>query len=166
MRLSTPIIRLLAILPLLSTILPAPAYAAASSDDVSVAVVGDPNWPAAKKAYEAKDFATALPLLQAVAARNDDDADVFNYLGYTNSQLKNYEASKKAYGRALALEPEHRGANEYLGQLHLKLGELAAAEERLAVLDKACFFGCAEYDELKDAVAEFKRTGKYGGAKH
>ncbi len=59
------------------------------------------------------------------------------------------------YGRALELEPEHRGANEYLGELYLDLGQLAKAEERLQVLDKACFFGCEEYSELKAKIEAY-----------
>jgi len=35
---------------------------------------------------------------------------------------------------------------------------LAKAEQHLAVLDKACFFGCEEYTELKEAVAAYKAS--------
>ena len=40
------------------------------------------------------------------------------------------------------------------------LDQLAKAEERLKVLDKACFFGCEEYSELKEKIAAYKaKTG-------
>jgi hypothetical protein len=42
----------------------------------------------------------------------------------------------------------------------LQTNRLAKAEERLAVLDRACLFGCEEYDQLKDSIAAFKKTGK------
>ncbi len=54
------------------------------------------------------------------------------------------------------MQPKHLGANEYLGGLYLELGELSQAEQRLAVLDKACFFGCEEYSELKQAIKDYK----------
>jgi hypothetical protein len=40
--------------------------------------------------------------------------------------------------------------------IYLQLGQPEEAEKRLAVLDKACFFGCREYDELKQAIAEYR----------
>ena len=111
-------------------------------------------------------MATLSGALNAVVSRDSQNADAFNYLGYALSHLEKYDESKAAYDKALALKPEHRGANEYLGELYLKLGNLPAAEERLKVLDSACFFGCQEYDDLKEAIAKYKRTGSYGGGKH
>jgi hypothetical protein len=32
------------------------------------------------------------------------------------------------------------------------MGDVAKAKERLQQLDKACIFGCEEYDELKAAI--------------
>jgi hypothetical protein len=55
------------------------------------------------------------------------------------------------------LQPKHRGANNYLGHLYLETGSLEKAQERLAVLDKACSFGCEEYSELKQAISAHKQ---------
>ena len=41
------------------------------------------------------------------------------------------------------------------------MGDLAKAEERLEVLDDACFWGCDEYRELKAEIEEYK--AKHGG---
>jgi tetratricopeptide (TPR) repeat protein len=60
------------------------------------------------------------------------------------------------YQKALQIEPRHLGANEYLGELYLQLDQPEQAEERLQVLDKACFFGCHEYDELKQAIEAYR----------
>jgi hypothetical protein len=35
-------------------------------------------------------------------------------------------------------------------------GNLAKAKEHLGQLDKLCFFGCGEYDDLKKAIAAFE----------
>ncbi len=131
----------------------------------SSSVAEDPDWKAAVAAIEARDYSAALPLLQKVVAGDPDKADAWNYLGYAKGQLGQYDQALADYGRALAIEPKHRGANEYLGELHLKMGNLAAAEDRLKVLDGACFFGCAEYDELKAAIATYKTSGRYEGRK-
>ncbi len=43
---------------------------------------------------------------------------------------------------------------------YLETDQLAKAEERLKVLDKACFSGCEEYDELKEAIEKYKEKKK------
>jgi hypothetical protein len=43
-----------------------------------------------------------------------------------------------------------------LGDLYLETDQLAKAEERLKVLDKACFLGCEEYDDLKEVIEKYK----------
>ena len=58
------------------------------------------------------------------------------------------------------MSPKHRGANEYLGELYLETDQLAKAEERLKVLDGACFLGCEEYDDLKEAIEKYKEKKK------
>ena len=134
------------------------AYAMGSGNDSSSAAkqTVDPDYVAAKQLVEDGKYAEAIPLLEKVVAGDGKNADAFNYLGYSNRQLGNNDAAMTHYNAALALEPTHRGANEYMGELYLKLGELQKAEERLKVLDGACFFGCDEYTELKNAIAEYK----------
>ena len=78
--------------------------------------------------------------------------DVLNYLGYAHRRLGRFEESLSYYEQALALDPMHRGANEYLGELFVELGRIEQAEGRLAVLDRACPFGCAEYEDLKRRI--------------
>lgn len=134
------------------------AQAMGGGNDAKTAV--DPNFAAAKQMIDDGKYAEAIPLLEKVVAADSKNADAFNYLGYSNRQLGNTDAALSHYQTALALEPRHRGANEYLGELYLTLGDLAKAQERLEVLDGACFFGCDEYTELKNAIAEYKaRTG-------
>ena len=116
----------------------------------------DPNYAAAKQMIEYGKYAEAIPLLEKVVAVDQKNADAFNYLGYSNRKLGNHDDALTHYQTALKLEPRHRGANEYLGELYLTLGDLEKAEERLDVLDGACFFGCDEYTALKNAIADYK----------
>jgi tetratricopeptide (TPR) repeat protein len=71
--------------------------------------------------------------------------------------MKNFDIALDYYQQALAIEPDHRGANEYLGELYLQTGQPEKAEERLKVLDEECFFGCDEYDELEAAIEEYRK---------
>ena len=56
------------------------------------------------------------------------------------------------YQRALEIDPKHKGALEYQGELFLMRGEKDAAHANLEKLDKICWMGCNEYDVLKKAI--------------
>lgn len=156
-----------ALAALIAVPLAGPALAAGSGggSDSTASAPADPNWAAAKQAIAAKDYDKARPLLQQVVAKDPKNADAFNYLGYTTGRAGQHDEAIGYYQKALALEPNHRGANEYLGELYLKLGDLAKAKQRLAVLDSACFFGCTEYDMLKQAIADYEAKGSYTSRK-
>jgi tetratricopeptide (TPR) repeat protein len=117
----------------------------------------DPDYANAEKAIEAKDWATAVDLLTQVVARDEKNADVYNYLGYAERNRGNLDIAFKYYDRALSLDPKHRGVREYLGEAYLLTGNLPKAEEQLAALDKLCFFSCGEYRELKKKIAGYKQ---------
>jgi len=129
------------------------AFGGGSSDSQEAK---DPNFVTARQMIEEGKYAEAIPLLDKVVAADKENADAFNLLGYSHRQIGHNDEALSHYQAALALEPRHRGANEYLGELYLTLDELAKAEERLEVLDGACFFGCEEYTELKNAIAAYK----------
>ena len=122
---------------------------------------GGDIWRKAKQAIAGREYEKAIPHLLKTVELNPKNADAYNYLGYSHARLGRTDDALAFYLNALKLEPEHKGANEYLGELHLMLGDLGRAEERLATLDRACTFGCVEYDLLKEAVAEYKASGKY-----
>jgi predicted Zn-dependent protease len=60
------------------------------------------------------------------------------------------------YKAALALDPLHRGALEYYGELLLIRNDLTGAEALLNRLGKACPMDCEEYRDLKAGIASFK----------
>lgn len=137
------------------------AMAAGSSDDTPAAQQVDPTWQQAMNAIEAKRYEAAIPLLQKSIAKNQSNADAWNYLAFSNRKLGRFEKAHEYYAKALSLNPDHKGAHEYLGELYLQENNIAKAEEMLAKLDKLCFFSCQEYRTLKKSVAEWKaRNGK------
>jgi Flp pilus assembly protein TadD len=143
----------------LALCLGAGAAFAAGTDDTPAAKQ-DPNFVEAKKNVEAGKYEAAVPLLEQSVASAPNNADAWNYLGYSLRKSGRKEEALTMYQKALALEPKHRGANEYLGELYLEMGELAKAKERLKVLDGACFFGCDEYTDLKEAIKAYEaKTG-------
>ena len=62
------------------------------------------------------------------------------------------------YEKALSLNPRHKGAHEYIGEPYLKLKHSEKAKEHLAKLDSICFFGCEEFDELKEAIHDYEKN--------
>ena len=120
----------------------------------------DPDYTTAVQAIKAEKFAAAIPLLEGVVKRDAANADAYNWLAYAIRKNGNPAASIPLYEKALALDPKHRGAHEYIGEAYLMLGNLPKAKEHLARLDKLCFFSCEEYRDLKQAIEAYEKTRK------
>jgi opacity protein-like surface antigen len=140
------------------------AASAASAADTGAPAKTD-NLSAARAQIALKNWPGALAELQKV---NDvGNADWNNLMGYSTrkSATPDYAAAEKFYNEALRINPQHRGALEYSGELYLITNDLAKAEARLTALDKACTLPCEEYTELKKSVARYKANGnKYVAA--
>jgi tetratricopeptide (TPR) repeat protein len=89
------------------------------------------------------------------------DADWNNLMGYSHRRAKkpDYAAAEKYYAAALQIDPKHKGALEYSGEMYLVLGQLEMAEQRLAALDQICSASCFEYGLLKKAIDDYKANG-------
>jgi Flp pilus assembly protein TadD len=119
----------------------------------------DADYAAASAAIQRKDWPEAIRLLQRTAMRQPDDADVQNLLGYSFRNLGQLEPAFAHYKRALALDPRHRGAHEYLGETYLLAGDLAGAQRHLAALRQICLLPCAELTDLERAIAAYRGKG-------
>jgi len=106
----------------------------------------------AKKRYE-----KAQKLLIQSNKKFPNKADTLNYLGFTTRKLGDYENGEKYYLQGLAIDPKHKGINEYLGELYVATNRHNLAVERLEVL-KGC--NCKEYDDLKAIIAG-EKVSKY-----
>ncbi len=106
---------------------------------------------------EAEKYEQAIEELAGELKENPEDPDLLNLYAFSNRKLQRFDVALENYMKALEIEPKHRGANEYLGELYLQMGQPDKAEERLGVLDVACFFGCREYDKLKQAINEYRQ---------
>ena len=105
---------------------------------------------------EKEEYQAAIDELQAALVEAPDDADLLNLTAYSQRKLQRFDEALINYQKALQIDPDHLGANEYLGELYLQMGQPDKALERLEVLDKECFFGCDEYDELKQAIEDYR----------
>jgi Flp pilus assembly protein TadD len=136
------------------------AARAVDTEENPVAATLDADYAAGKKAIEAKQWNEAIAALSSAALRDTRNADIQNYLGYAYRNAGQLEAAFRHYERALALSPRHRGAHEYVGEAYLIVNNLAKAEEHLAALGRICLIPCEEFDELKEKIEAYKRSGK------
>ena len=134
-----------------TAILPGPVFAADESEPPKNA-----EMKKAKALIDKKDLKPAVPLLKAALANEPNNADAWNLMGYTHRKLGQVDQAFGFYQKALAINANHLGALEYLGELYLQTGRLKEAEEMLKRLDDACLFGCEEYDDLKKALKSAK----------
>jgi tetratricopeptide (TPR) repeat protein len=148
--------RLLLLVLLASFGFAGPAEAAGSSSSSTRTAAQPSSYDQGVQAVEAGDYQRALGLMEQVVRSEPDNADAWNYVGFSNRKLDQFDQALAAYQKALAIDPEHRGANEYLGELYLQMGEVDKARERLDQLDRSCTFGCEEYDDLKEAIERYQ----------
>ncbi|KNZ34167.1 MAG: hypothetical protein AD742_01830 [Methylibium sp. NZG] len=142
----------------------APAYSADTAPSTPATAAAPDKLAAARAQIAQKNWPVAITTLKAV--NDTGSADWNNLMGYSlrKAAPPDFAGAEKFYNEALRIDPKHKGALEYSGELYLMLGDLPKAEQRLAALDKVCTFGCAEYSDLKKAIANFKAAGnKYVG---
>jgi len=92
--------------------------------------------------------------LTRTAAVAGPHPDITTYMGYTQRKLGNYDLAKSYYAMALEVDPNHKGANEYLGELYVETGQLDLANVQLAKLENICTFGCIEENELRSWIID------------
>ena len=109
----------------------------------------------AKSLIDDEKYAKAIPLLQKSIQQKGEYADALNLLGFSNRKLGDMAKAMTYYTKALNMEPNHLGANEYMGELYLEMNDLPKAVERLAVLKSACG-DCDEFDDLEDEIDDYK----------
>jgi Flp pilus assembly protein TadD len=139
---------------------PALAMGGGSTSTTDSAKPADSNYVRAKTMIEAKDYKSAIPLLQQVVSKDAKNADAYNLLGYATRKSGDARGSLQFYQQALAVDAKHLGAHEYIGEAYLMLDQPAEAEKHLARLDSLCVFGCTEHRALKTAIANYKAGRK------
>lgn len=109
----------------------------------------------AQTAITQQDYQSAVSHLNNVLVSQPNNPDVLNLMGFSKRKMGDQTGAMEYYDKALSLQPNHVGANEYLGELYLELKQPELAEQRLAVLQQVCG-NCEEYGELKEKIEKFK----------
>ena len=96
-------------------------------------------------------YSKAYDKLLKAYDKDKKNPDILNYLGFTLRKAGNFEEAEKFYLEGLEIKPDHKGINEYLGELYVKTNRIELAKERLEIL-KGC--KCEEFEELKELIEE------------
>ena len=102
-----------------------------------------------------KRYKKAFKLLLVSNKKKPNNPDILNYLGFTSRKLGEFEKGENYYLEGLAIEPNHVGINEYLGELYVVTNRIELAKERLNVLINC---NCEEYNELKEIIEGTKKS--------
>src|SRR5882762_6570885 len=71
---------------------------------------------------------------------------------------ENWNGAIAAFELAALRDPLDADIQNYIGYAYRGLGESAKAEQLLAALGNLCLIPCEEYDDLKRAIAAYKRV--------
>lgn len=112
----------------------------------------DPDLTSVRKLIKAKDYKAALADITP-KAKLANSADAFSLMGFCLRKTGDQANAFTWYGRALALDPKHKGALEYQGELFIETGQLDKARENAARLKQLCPRGCEELEDLNEAIA-------------
>jgi Flp pilus assembly protein TadD len=134
-------------LGLAPVLMPAPAFAVDNIESTDA-----PDLTSVRAKIESNDYAAALAELRDLA-EDTQQADVYNLLGFTLRKTGDFKTSLTYYTKALELQPDHKAAREYLGELYVETGNLDKAKEQLAILAKLCPGGCEEREDLQKAIS-------------
>ena len=136
--------------------LPGAQAFAAGGDDYAPTAAKPVAYNKALVLIKDKNYDKAIVKLKEAEAAAKKDADIQNLLGFAHRKSGKLEEAAKYYKSALVLDSKHKGALEYQGELFLMLGDKASAEKNLQKLDKICWLGCGEVDDLRTAIRNYK----------
>ncbi len=110
-----------------------------------------PDLRSVRTAVKAKNYSAALNELKPMVVKYQHP-DVYSLMGFALRKTGDRPQAMTYYLKALEMNPSHKGALEYQGELFVELGQMDNARGNLAKLKRLCLFGCEEYDDLKEAI--------------
>lgn len=133
----------------ISIILSFNVYAAGSDDDNTI--VKPSSYKKAVKLIKKESYSEAIIILEKVLTkkRYQKDPDILNEYAYALRKSGDLIKAESNYNEALKIDPKHKGALEYLGELYVDTKRKDKAKILLAKL-KDC--KCEEYSELESYI--------------
>ena len=134
------------------------AEAASTKDNSSSASSKGASFERGQQAFRDGDWEGAVKYFKKTVSDDAKNAEAYNLMGYSYRRLGKADPAFDAYAKALNLDPRHRGANEYLGETYLLVGDVDKANAQLALLKDLCGNQCRETVKLKKAIARYNAS--------
>jgi Flp pilus assembly protein TadD len=131
---------------------------AMGGDDKPVTSTAKQDFDAGEKAIKAAKYDEAIGLMKKVVAQEAKNANAHNYLGFAYRKKGDLKLAAQYYTIALKLNPDHKGALEYQGEMFLMLKDLTSAQKNLTRLRELCPKGCEEREDLEHDVKEYRAS--------
>ncbi len=106
----------------------------------------------AVKYIDRKDYIKANKALKAYTKSEPNDADGWNLYAFANRKMNKFEKAEVYYEKALNIDPDHKGALEYQGELFMQTNRQNLAEENLNKLISLCPNSCYELEKLQEYI--------------
>jgi Flp pilus assembly protein TadD len=138
------------------------AVNAFAADTPSKPSASAPDLTAVRAKIKAKEFKPAIADLTALVDGGTHHPDVYSLLGFSYRKSGDRTNGALYYRKALDLDPWHKGALEYQGEMFVEMGDLPRAKANLAKLVQLCPSGCEEREDLEKDIkeAEAKKRGR------
>ncbi|MCC9622760.1 tetratricopeptide repeat protein [Thalassospira sp. MA62] len=96
----------------------------------------------------------AIDKIKTMLADDPENADLLNYLAFSQRKTGDLSSAAQNYERALMINPEHVGALEYQGELFIQTGKPEMAAANLGRIEKICGKDCEQYKQLAGAMSQ------------
>ena len=123
----------------------------AAGSDASNEVAKPSSYSKILKLIKNEQYQEAIQGLENILEKKKytKDPDILNHYAFALRKTKNLVKAEEFYKKALAIEPDHRGALEYIGERYVDTNRLELANSTLQKLEKC---RCEEFAELKNYI--------------
>ena len=119
--------------------------------DSSTEVVKPSSYQDMLKLIKNEKYSEAIKGLEKILEQNKykQDPDILTHYAFALRKTKNFPKAEEYYLKALSIDPKHRGALEYIGELYVDTKRSELANATLKKLENC---RCEEYAELKNYI--------------
>jgi tetratricopeptide (TPR) repeat protein len=136
---------------ILSLLLISTSIGLSAGSDSSDEVAKPSSYSKILKLIKKEQFGEAIKILENILSKSkyQKDPDILNHYAFSLRKTKQLEKAEEYYKKALAIDPEHRGALEYIGELYVDTNRIDLAKKVLQKLEKC---RCPEFAELQSYI--------------
>ena len=127
------------------------SVAISAGSDSSDEIAKPSNYSKVLKLIKKEQFSEAIKILENILSKSkyQKDPDILNHYAFSLRKTKQLDKAEEYYKKALAIDPGHRGALEYLGELYVDTNRKDLAKQILQKLEKC---RCPEFAELQSYI--------------